>query len=1028
MKKMYMHKPLGNAFLAVLFLLLATPLFAQNITVKGIVSDSQNLPLIGVAVLVQGTTNGTVTDLDGVYVLNDVPSDAMLEVSYVGMTTETIAVNGQTVINVVLRENSELLDEVVVTALGIKREKKALGYAMQEIKTDGMAELRSESVANMLQGKIAGVQINQSSTGMGGSTRVVLRGTSSLSGANQPLWVIDGIPISDNQTGTANQWGGTDYSGAASEINPDDIASISVLKGANAAAIYGSRAQNGAIIVTTKKGQSGELKLEYSGNVNFSQAYNPYEYQNVYGQGSNGVYSSSAKGSWGPKMDGSTTVKNWRNELYGDSEYKDYLLVPQKDFISDFYRTGVNYTNTLTASGGSENLTARFSFSDSRNQGITPNHSLNRQYYDMNTQFSSKFIDLSAKVNFMRQKGNNRPGQGEYGVMKSLINLPRSIRLSDLQNPIGKDGYIVNWSGPNNEYLNPYALTLPANGNQDTRNRLIGMIQMTAKFTDFLKLTGRVGIDWYNDQIKSYSTHIQSSTTGNNSQYSTVQATNQEFNGDLMLNFTKMFNDFEVIANIGTATTYYTWNNLSGSSGLFNIPYLVALANGKNQTVAEGYSKKRVNSVLGNASLGYKSMLYLDVTARNDWSSTLPSDNWSYFYPSVSLSGIISQMMTLPEQISFLKVRGSWAKVGNDTNPYMLYNVYSLDKTNGNILNATTSSVFPLYNLKPEETNSTEVGLELRMFDGRLGVDVTYYNSNTINQILRVSMPGSSGYESKSINAGKMESHGWEIMLSGTPIQTKDWKWDISLNWGLNRTKCIELDPTLKRFVIGETRVGKVVVDEGGRFGDIVSKAYKRNENGRILIGDNGMPISETDKIIGNMTPDWTGSVSTSLQFKNLSLNLLVDGRIGGDFISTTDMYACTSGTSAKTIEGREQKMVINGVLASTGQENTKQVAAEDYYASIGGAYGIGEEFLYDASYAKLRELSLGYSFPSSWLKSIPISHVKLSVVGRDLFYLFKNAPVNPEGSFSREDYAQAFEYTSLPPTRSIGFSLNVKF
>ncbi|KAF5064096.1 TonB-dependent receptor SusC [anaerobic digester metagenome] len=1002
-------------------------MFAQDITIKGNIVDSKKTPLIGVTVVVKGTNNGTVTDLDGNYELNNVSSKDEIEVSYVGTTKQIIPVNNRQRIDVILLDDTELLEEVVVTALGIKRDKKALGYAMQEIKTEGMTELRSESVANMLQGKIAGVQINQSSTGMGGSTRVVLRGTSSLSGANQPLWVIDGIPISDNQTGTASQWGGADYSGAASEINPDDIASISVLKGANAAAIYGSRAQNGAIIITTKKGQSGELKIEYNGNINFSQAYNPYSYQNEYAQGSNGIFSSSAKGSWGPKMDGSITVKNWRNEFYGESAYKDYTLVSQDDFIHNFYRTGTNYTNTLTASGGSDNLTARFSFSDSRNQGITPNHSLNRQYYDLNTQFSSAFIDLGIKVNFMRQKGLNRPAQGEYGVMKSLINLPRSIRLEDLRNPINPNGNVVNWTGPNNEYLNPYALTLPANGNKDERNRLIGMVQMSAKFTDYLKLTGRVGIDWYNDQMKSYSTYVQTSTTANISQYFNTQVTNEEFNADLMLNFTKQFHDFDVNANLGTATTYYKWNNLSGSSGMFNIPYLVALANGNNQTVSEAYSKKRVNSILGNASIGYKSMIYCDVTARNDWSSTLPSDNWSYFYPSVSLSAIISQMVTLPRQISFLKLRTSWAKVGNDTYPYMLYNVYNLGKTNGNILNAVTSSVFPLYNLKPEETNSTEVGVEIKMFNGRLGLDATCYNSNTINQILKVSMPGSSGYEYKNINAGKMASHGWEIMLSGRPIQTKDWIWDATLNWGMNRTKCIELDPTLKRFVIGETRVGKAVVEEGGRFGDIISKAYERNAEGRILIGDNGMPITETDKIIGNMTPDWTGSLSSTIQYKNLSFSILVDGRMGGSFISTTDMYARTAGTSSKTIEGREG-MVINGVVKSTGKENTKKVNAEDYYASIGGAYGVGEEFLYDASFAKLRELSFGYIIPSSWLKKTPINNVKLSIAGRDLLYIFKNAPVNPEGSFSREDYAQAFEYSSLPPTRSFGFSLNVKF
>lgn len=998
----------------------------QQREVKGVVKDKTGETIPGANVVVKGTTIGVVTDIDGNFTIT-VPNDqTVLEVSFIGYQTQEIPVGNQNNVDVVLSSTVEELDEVVVTALGIKREKKALGYAMQEIKADGMAEIRSESVANMLQGKIAGVQISQSATGVGGSTRVILRGTTSLSGNNRPLWVVDGIPISDNQTGVAGQWGGIDYSGSAAEINPEDIESISVLKGANAAAMYGSRAQNGVIIVTTKKGKSGQLQIEYNGNIHFSKAYDSYEYQNIYGQGSGGTFTVGATESWGPKMEGQT-ITNWRGVggIYGDARYQDYQLLPQDNYIEDFYRTGVNYTNTLTASGGSENATARFSFSDSRNQGITPNHSLNKQYYDLNTELKSKYLDFSAKVNFMRQIGKNRPALGEYGVMKSLIVMPRGIRLSDLKDPVGLDGYTVNWSGQSNEYRNPYNDVLPDNGNKDERNRIMGKIQLVGKITDYLKVTGRVGLDWYHDQIRNYGSYTQSYTS---TSYSNTMATNQEFNADLMVNFDKRFGDFSVIANFGAATTSFKWNNVSGSSGYFSIPHLIALSNGNNQTTSEGYSKKRVNSILGNATVGYKSMAYLDFTARNDWSSTLPADNWSYFYPSVSLSGIISEMVKLPEQISYWKIRGSYAQVGNDTNPYRLLSVYTLDKTNGAILNATAATTFPLTTLKPEDTRSFEIGTEYKMFDGRLGLDLTYYNANTINQILTVSVPISSGYSAKLINAGKMKSHGWEVSLTGTPIQTKDWTWDVTLNWGLNRTECVELDPNLKRFVIGETRIGKVVVDEGGRYGDIVGKAYKRDANGRILIGDNFLPLTESEQVIGNMTPDWTGSFSTFLRWKNLSLSALIDVRYGGDLISTTDLYASTAGTSARTLEGREEKIVVDGIIESTGQENTTGVTAQSYWAAIGGAYGVAEEFMYDATYVKFRELSIGYTLPKNWLRSLPIQSVKLSAVARDLFYIYKDSPVNPEGSFSREDYAQAFEYAALPSTRSFGFTLNVKF
>jgi TonB-linked SusC/RagA family outer membrane protein len=507
-----------------------------QVNVKGTVTDSNNEPLIGVNVIVKGTQQGTVTNIDGGFDLAVSSANAVIEFSYVGFKMQDIPLNGRIYINVIMSEDTELLDEVVVTALGIKREKKALGYAMQEIKTEGLSEIKSPSVANLLQGKIAGVQISQSGAGLGSSTRIILRGLNSLSGKNQPLWVIDGIPISDGQAEEAGQWGGLDYSGAAADINPDDIESVSVLKGANAAALYGSRAQSGAIIITTKKGQKGQpLQIEYNGNVSIDNVYNSYNYQNIYSQGTNGQYSADATSSWGELMDGSRTVQNWRYTKYGETEYAEYALLPQKDYIKEFYRTGVSYNNTIVASGGGENASARLSFTDSRNDGVTPNHSINRQYYDLNVQLNNKYVTTGAKINFMRQKANNRPGQGEYGIMQSLVRMPRGIRMEDLKDPVGSNGYIQNWSGPSNEYLNPYSLTLPANGNKDERNRIIGQIFATAHITNYLNLTGRVGIDWYNDQVRNYNTYIQESQTA--SQYTNSQRTNQEFNADLMLNF-----------------------------------------------------------------------------------------------------------------------------------------------------------------------------------------------------------------------------------------------------------------------------------------------------------------------------------------------------------------------------------------------------------------------------------------------------------------------------------------------------------
>lgn len=659
----------------------------------------------------------------------------------------------------------------------------------------------------------------------------------------------------------------------------------------------------------------------------------------------------------------------------------------------------------------------------------------------MNTEFTSKYLDIGAKINYMHEKSKNRPSQGEYGVMVQLVKMPRGIRLSDLENPRGTGQYYynaVNWSGPSDNYANPYALTDPANGNLMDRNRIIGQVNATLKFTDYLKLTGRVGVDWYNDQFKNFNTLPDPTNTA--SQYVKSNNTNKEFNADLILYFDKTFGDYSINANLGTAVTNSRSDALAGYSGLFATPNVITLANGLTQTVGESYAKKEIQSAFFSASFGYKNWAYLDVTGRNDWSSTLPETNRSYFYPSVSLSAILSEVLKLPSWVDFWKVRGSWAQVGNDTNPYQLATYYYLwtsgdkndadgDKLNPNIVKEYMSNVKALADLKPEKTNSAEVGTEAHFFGNRLSLDFTYYNTQTTNQILTIGLPGSSGYTSKHINAGKIKSHGVELMLGGTPIKTKDWQWDVNVNWGLNRTSCDYLDNEVSRYTLGSIRIGSVVVNAGGGYGDIVGKAYKRDAQGRKIVDSNGLPESESDKVIGNMLPKWTGSVGTQLRWRDLTFSALVDVRHGGQFISNTDNYACQQGTSARTLYGRKsgEQIVVDGVTED-GQVNTKGVNAETYWTSIAGSDGIAEEFLYSASYIKMREMSLGYILPAHWFANTPIKYVKLSLVGRDLFYFHKAAPVNPEGAFSRSDYAQAFELASMPPTRSFGFSLNVKF
>ena len=1009
-------------------------------TVTGIVLDDRGDPVIGASVCVKGEKTGVVTDVDGKFTIRT-DGYAVLVVSYLGFEQQSVCVTNKNVIRIVLVPNTSELNEVVVTALGIKREKKALGYAMQEVNTSSLTENKSSSVANMLQGKVAGVQISQSGTGLGGSTRIVMRGLNSLTGNNQPLWVVDGMPINDGTTEQATQWGGSDCAGAASEINPEDIESMSILKGANAAALYGSRAQNGAIVITTKKGRQGQpLSLEYNGNLSISDVYSPYNYQNQYGQGSNGDYNTSTQMSWGAPLDG-RMVDNWRSTIYKDTRYDKYALLPQKDYITDFYRTGVSFANTLTVSAGGEYLSGRLSYTDSRSNDIVPNYSQNRQYLNMNTEFRNKQLTVGAKVSYMRELTKNRPGQGEYGLMVQLVKMPRGIRLSDLRDPRGTGPYInnsVNWSGASNNYANPYALSSVENGNSAERNRIIGQVTASYKFSDCLHLTGRAGIDRYSDHNRNFYTLPDVTSTA--SQYLNSMLVNKEFNADLILYFDRSFSDFSVNANLGAAVMDTENESLYGSSGKFAIPNVCNLSNGLTQTTGEGYAKKEIQSAFFAATVGYKNMAYVDVTGRNDWSSTLPKENRAYFYPSVSASVILSQMFKLPRWVTYWKVRGSWAKVGNDTDPYKLATYYYLwttgdvldaagDKTNPGILKQYLSKTKALDNLKPESTTSAEFGTEAHFFDNRLSIDFTYYTTSTKNQILGVDMPGSSGYSSKLINAGQIKSRGCELMANATPLRTNDWNWDVNLNWGLNLTECVMLDSDISRYELGSTRAGKVVVEAGKKYGNIIGKAYKRNEAGQIIVNDKGLPESVSDKVVGNIQPDWTGSIGNTLRYKDFVLSSLVDIRMGGDFISSTDNYACQQGTSARTVYGRRngEKIIVDGVTAD-GKKNTVGLNAETYWTNIAGPNGIMEAFVYKGTYVKMRELSLGYVLPQAWFAHTPIKYVKVSLVGRDLFYFYKAAPINPEGAFSRSDYAQAFELASMPPTRAYGLTVNVKF
>jgi len=1015
-------RKMGFTLLCILTCLSGT--YAQK-AVTGMVTDNKGESLPGVSVLVKGTKTGTSTDINGEYNLN-VSSQDILVYSYLGFQSQEIPVNDQTTINVTLEEDVKGLNEVVVTALGIKREKKALGYAMQEVNTDGFLETKTESVSNMLQGKVAGVQISQSATGVGGSTRIIMRGMNSLSGNNQPLWVVDGVPIRDDASGaSASEWSGSDAAGAASEINPDDIATISVLKGPNAAALYGSRAQNGVIIVTTKgASQDQPINITYNGNYSWSQMFGGYDFQWDYGQGNQGIFNISSKDNWGPKMTGQM-IENWRKYFY-DKDVPDYAMAAQKDRINDFFRTGFNSSNSVSIAGGGKYLASRFSFTDSRNQGITPGNSLNRQYFDLSSNFKYDNFTADAKVTYSRQTMENPVSLGEYGMMQMFTTMPSNIRLSDLQDNMTIDNIPMNWSGPSNEYVNPYTYISSMRDDNQKRERLIGMISLNYKFTNWLGITGRTGLDRIQNDNYSYGLR---GTNGTNPTYYRSFANLSETNSDLMLNFNKTFDRFAILANAGGSIMDSRSDALSANSGPLVLYGFNRLSNGSKIDASDYTSEKQIHSALGNAQFAYNNYLYLDVTARNDWSSALPSNNRSYFYPSASLSAILSDMLSLPKTITFLKVRGSWAQVGNDTDPYRLSPSYGFNTTNPSVTWADIGTWKTFDDLKPEKTTSVEFGLDLRLFSNRIGLDATYYNSNTVNQIIPLNIPQSSGYTNKFINAGQINSRGFEVSLNTTPVQSRSWRWDLNLNWGTNTSKCVKLYDGITTYTLGSMRIGEIDVIEGKKYGEIRSKAFVRDDKGRIVVDDNGLPIATDEyQTIGNISPDWTGSITNRLQYKNFVLSALIDIRYGGNILSVTDALATAAGTSQRTLAGRDG-MVVNGVTQD-GQVNTKSVSAEQYWQSVGGAYGIGEAFLYSGTYAKLREVSFGYNLPKSLLqKKYFVKGAKISLVGRDLFYLKKNTPgTDPEGASIRDDWAQGFELNALPSTRTFGFNLSLTF
>ncbi|QZE14491.1 SusC/RagA family TonB-linked outer membrane protein [Halosquirtibacter laminarini] len=1015
--------------LLIILMMASISAFAQQKNITGTIIGDDNLPIPGATIVVKGTSNGTISSIDGKYSIKANEGD-LLQFSFVGMETQEVKVTNLNTINIELKSATIGMDEVVVTALGIKREKKSLGYSVQEVKGDELSRVKDANVVNSLSGKIAGVTISPSSTGTGGGSRIVIRGNNSISGNNEPLVVVDGVPITDNSSNTDDRWGNRaiDRGDGIADINPDDIATMSVLKGPAAAALYGSRAANGVILITTKSGtKTDRVKVSLSSNVVFESPLTQLDLQNEYGQGTGGAFVERSGASWGPKMEGQM-IKDWTGESRSFSPYDNNL--------TDFLETGVNMTNNIDVTAGSEKVKFRAGFSRMDYWGQLPNNKLNRNTLNLRStiDFSPK-LSLDLKFNYIKSKGENRPklAGDPDNVYFNMALMPRSIHLSDMKDYRNDDLTVRRYSDNGGMILNPY-WTVNMNTNWDDKNRVIAMASLNYKFADWLTAKLRYGTDYTTvrgyDQLGTGVPYWQ--PTGDVKQ---DVSTLREDNTDFLLTASKTELISKLSANLSVGGNIMRQNNMSTTqwaNGLIT-PDFYSINNGKAPRTVTNYYEKGINSLYGMGQLSWDNYLFVDLTARNDWSSTLPSDNRSYFYASAGLGWVLSEMVTLPEWINFLKVRGSWAQVGNDTDSYKLDQYLTIDLIGeSGVPGATLPSDLPASNLKPEQATSYEVGAEGRLFNDRLGFDLTYYKVNTKDQILALPTPPATGYVNQFINAGNIENRGVELMIRGTLIKNENFQWDMTLNWAKNTNKVIDLYDGIDTYVISpSTSQVSVITNEGGSYGDLQGTHYVRDDQGRKVLDAEGLPVISQDRsVIGNYLPDWTAGLSNTFVYKNLSIGLLFDIRKGGDIYSGSVNAAAAAGTLAETSEGRDAwyngtgGYVVSGVDVD-GNAVTKTVNPESYWSRVSG---IDEEWIYDATNIRLRELSVGYSLPKTILSGTPFTGAQVSFVGRNLWLIYSELPgLDPESSYSQSN-AQGLELGAVSTPRTLGFNIKLDF
>ena len=1025
---------------------------ADGITVKGNISDVSG-PLIGVSVIVVGTTNGTITDMDGNFTLECNAGDE-LEISYIGYNT--IRVKAQSNMQITLEESSTELEEVVVTALGIKRDRKALGYGLSEVKGEELTKAKETNVINSLAGKVAGLVVSNTAGGASGSTRVMLRGTTELTGNNQPLYVVDGVPLDNTNFGSAGEQGGYDLGDGISAINPDDIETMTVLKGPAASALYGSRASHGVILITTKKAEQEKVSVEYNGSFTVDTQLAKWDdVQEIYGMGDNGQYqldaSSGTNQSWGVKAD-------MIDKTYFDGSVHPFLIYPNN--TSSFFRTGLTAQNTAVLSVNTGKTGVRFSFTDMRNKDILPNTNMSRDNFNLRVNTSAGPIDFDFSANYTRENVKNRPalGSSQSNVGKNLMTLASTYNIEWLKNYQNADGTYANWNGNDQYNRNPY-WDLYKNENKSVKD----VFRFTAKaiynIDKHLKIQGTLGTDINNMNFDDF---IARSTPGvlpgklTNSIFN-----NRTLNAEILALYNNNWGSFDLNATLG-GNIFKVDNKTTVITGTDQqMDGVVSIINYAEQNVQPSTYKKQINSLYASASLGYRSTYYLEGTVRGDRSSTLPSSNNTYIYPSVSGSIVFTNFIknsNIKNVFSFGKVRASWAKVGSDTDPYQLALNYATGKYSypGFTIGMINNYTQPNSDLKPTMTSSYELGAELKFFNGRLGIDLTYYNQTSKDQIISLASSAPSGYQSRLINAGKIQNKGIELAINGRVLQIKDFAWDAGFNFSKNSNKVLELVEGMDFFQLADASWAGVSVgaEVGKDYGSILGTDFKRNENGDILIDKNtGLPLyDENLKTLGNSTWDWTGGFYSTFTYKNFHLYAAFDIKMGADLYSFSMRSAYLTGKATGTLPRREEwyrseearkaagmteeqwrtagkceGLIVDGVVDNgdgTYSKNTYAVNPQNYWKSV--AEKAPALFIYDNSYIKCREITFGYTFPSSMLGKF-VKSLSLSFVARNPFIVWKNIPnIDPDSNYNTS--GMGLEYGSLPSRRSYGFNINVKF